>query len=75
MCECAEAEQEMKKQKEAAGDDEAKLEAIEKEFKSQEEACEKLGKEMQEEMKDLSQEEAMAKFKEMAEGCEALEDI
>ena len=74
MCSCFEKQQEMNAELEAAGNDEKMLEAIESKFKEDREACEKLGEKMQEEMKDLSEEEIMSKFLQMSEDCPAMKN-
>ncbi|MCB9189848.1 MAG: hypothetical protein H6599_11285 [Flavobacteriales bacterium] len=75
MCSCAETRLEAMKEMEAAGDDEAKLKEIEEKYKADEEACKKLGDEMKEEMKDLSDEDKMKKMEEMMDECPAFKEL
>jgi len=69
MCSCMDGQEKMMKEMDEAGDDEAKLKEIEESYKAQMEECKKLGEKMQEEMKDLSPEEAEKKMKEMVDAC------
>ena len=57
ICDCMDAQKEMMKEMEAAGDDEAKIKEVEEKYKSKEEECKKLGEgKSDEEMKKLMEE-------------------
>jgi hypothetical protein len=51
------------------------MKAIEEKYKSQQEECDALGDAMQEEMKDATEEENMAKMMEFAESCPAAKQM
>ena len=74
MCSCFDKQREMNDALEAAGSDENLLKEIEEKYKADREACEQLGEKMQEEMKDLSEQEVMAKFMQMSEDCPAMKE-
>jgi hypothetical protein len=74
MCSCFETQMEMSKELEAAGDDEAKQKEVEDKYKADKDACKKLGETMKEEMKDMSNEDAEKKFKEMQDDCPAMKE-
>jgi hypothetical protein len=61
ICDCVKAFENMEKEVEEAGEDEAKIKAVEEKYKSQEEACKKLG----EEMEKASEEEQKKMMEEM----------
>jgi hypothetical protein len=65
ICDCVKAFDEMSKEIEAAGGDEAKIKAVEEKYKSQEEACKKLGEDAEkageEEQKKMMEEAANCK--------------
>ena len=77
-CDCITTTVEMMKEASEAGQDEAKIKEIEEKYKSEIEACEKMGENMEKEMEGLSDEEREAKGKEMEkelEDCPAMKEM
>jgi len=71
LCECAEAEKEMRGLIDKAENEEAE-DKIRDSFKDKKDACKKLYKEFKKEIKDLSADEKKAKMEEMEESCPAM---
>jgi hypothetical protein len=72
MCECMEGRLEMRKQINAAGEDEAKIDKIRESFKAQKDECKDLGKKMRD---DLGEEEFNKKIEEMEKSCSAVKEL
>ncbi|MFT6502047.1 MAG: hypothetical protein ACJASQ_002172 [Crocinitomicaceae bacterium] len=78
MCSCLEAGLEMQTEIEAAKGDEAKIKEIKESYAGDEEACEKMQKEQEAEMKSMSDEEQKKKREEMMkemEECDAYKEM
>jgi ribosomal protein S1 len=71
FCECFEMGQEKSKKMQEAGGDADKVKAIEEEYKSQTESCDKSKDAFKESVKDLKEEEKEAKMKELEDSCPA----
>ena len=77
-CDCMTTSVEMMKEAKEAGEDEAKIKEIEEKYKSEMEACKKMGENMEKEMEGLSDKEKEAKGMEMEkelEDCPAMKEM
>ncbi|MCC5922240.1 MAG: hypothetical protein JJT77_00525 [Crocinitomicaceae bacterium] len=75
LCDCIQIQLDMMDDYEAAGYDQEKLEAIEDKYKADAEKCEAIGREFQKSMEGLSEEEAEAKEKDIADACPAFKKL
>lgn len=75
LCDCIQIQLDMMDDYEKAGYDQEKLEAIEEKYKADAEKCEAVGEEFQNSMEGLSEEEAEAKEKEIADACPAFKKL
>jgi gas vesicle protein len=71
LCECVEAEKEMKTQRKAAGDDEAKIKEIKEAFEDQAKECKELMKKFRDEMKEMDEDARKKKKDAFEESCPA----
>lgn len=74
MCECMEVQVEiMEKSMDIPMEDSEGLQAVNDQYKAQQEVCQKLGEAFDEEHKDLSREERRAAQEKEMEGCNAMD--
>lgn len=74
MCECMEVQVEiMEKSMDIPMDDSEGLQAVQDQYKAQQEVCEKLGKAFEEKHKDASREDRKAAQEKELEGCDAID--